>query len=287
MLSLQFGGWFQCRLATDPDPTDEPRGASGFTFALAGEPDFDRILRLHDPVAPRSHGPAVGVFVSAVMAGGEPAPEHPLAGGRVALRGEPRIESRNYIVADGSRGLIEPFELAVEGGGVTLSRRDLLYPDQPEAKLFEVPPALIERRCAVGRMLPDPARVAAATGIADPLAYRRRRRDLLRADLDRTDDEVTRAALEKRIAELAITSPAKLQVWTMGAFQSYRFDLNGPAELTDPDRRLDLETIDFEQDWPLSFWLGGWDADALCGYISGLLELPQPNGRRDASKRGG
>ncbi len=37
MLVVNFAGWFQCRLATDPDPTDEPRGVSGFTFALAGE----------------------------------------------------------------------------------------------------------------------------------------------------------------------------------------------------------------------------------------------------------
>ena len=53
MFFINFAGFFQIRLPTDPDPTDEKRGVSGYTFALAGEPDFDRILRLHDPVAPR------------------------------------------------------------------------------------------------------------------------------------------------------------------------------------------------------------------------------------------
>ena len=49
MLRLRFGGWFQCRLATDPDPADEPRGVSGSIKALPGEPDLDRIIRLQPP----------------------------------------------------------------------------------------------------------------------------------------------------------------------------------------------------------------------------------------------
>jgi len=26
VLELDFEGWWQCRFATDPDPTDDPRG---------------------------------------------------------------------------------------------------------------------------------------------------------------------------------------------------------------------------------------------------------------------
>ena len=33
-LVVQFGGWFQCRLPTDPDPTWEARGVSGYTRAI-------------------------------------------------------------------------------------------------------------------------------------------------------------------------------------------------------------------------------------------------------------
>lgn len=36
-LSVSFDGFFLCRLATDPDPSAEQRGVSGFTFAVAGE----------------------------------------------------------------------------------------------------------------------------------------------------------------------------------------------------------------------------------------------------------
>lgn len=45
-VSIPFRGWFQARLATDPDDFDEPRGQNGWTFAFEGEPDLDRIIRL-------------------------------------------------------------------------------------------------------------------------------------------------------------------------------------------------------------------------------------------------
>jgi hypothetical protein len=64
MLGFRFGGSFQLRLATDPDASDEPRGRSGWTFAYGDEPDFDRIIRFNDPVAPRNFIPSIGVLVS-------------------------------------------------------------------------------------------------------------------------------------------------------------------------------------------------------------------------------
>ena len=53
MLILNFEGYFQMRMATDPDPPDEPRGLSGYTFALAGEPDLDNLLHLQPDEADR------------------------------------------------------------------------------------------------------------------------------------------------------------------------------------------------------------------------------------------
>ncbi|GAA0877251.1 hypothetical protein GCM10009119_02190 [Algoriphagus jejuensis] len=40
-LSILFDGYFQCRLATDPDPSNEQRGVSGFTYSVAGETLLD------------------------------------------------------------------------------------------------------------------------------------------------------------------------------------------------------------------------------------------------------
>src|SRR6185295_19059273 len=42
-----FEGYFMCRLTTDPDPTDEKRGVSGYTLALASEDDLDNWIQLN------------------------------------------------------------------------------------------------------------------------------------------------------------------------------------------------------------------------------------------------
>jgi len=36
-LDISFDGFWLCRLATDPDPSDEQRGVSGFTYSVSGE----------------------------------------------------------------------------------------------------------------------------------------------------------------------------------------------------------------------------------------------------------
>src|ERR1051326_7703714 len=45
-LDINFDGYFMCRLATDPDPTNEERGMSGYTMALALEDPLDQVIRL-------------------------------------------------------------------------------------------------------------------------------------------------------------------------------------------------------------------------------------------------
>jgi hypothetical protein len=41
VIDICFEGFFLCRLATDPDPSLEERGVSGFTYAIAGESLLD------------------------------------------------------------------------------------------------------------------------------------------------------------------------------------------------------------------------------------------------------
>jgi hypothetical protein len=282
MLILDFEGWFQCRLATDPDPTDEPRGVSGFTFALPGEPDLDRVIRFHDPVAPRSHGPAVGVFVRAVALAGKRVPAHPLVGARVELLGAPRFESRNYVLRDSSQGAIVPFHLRIgpASDGCVIEREDVLYPPDPALPLHRVPPAYHERRGSLIPLTMDRIKIADATGIVDAIAYRRERRALLEAELAATGEPVARAALGKRIAELAIERPDALQVATLGLYNDYRFDIHGPARVVTPSGPLAGAhgDLDQSQDWPIAFWMGGWDSDALCGYVRGMLSIPLCSG---------
>lgn len=45
LLQIQFQGYFMCRIATDPDPTNEQRGVSGYTLALVQEDVLDQVIR--------------------------------------------------------------------------------------------------------------------------------------------------------------------------------------------------------------------------------------------------
>src|ERR671932_686177 len=124
MLNLNFEGWFQCRLATDPDPSDEPRGVSGWTFALAGEPDLDRVLRLQPHGAvPRVLSPPIGVFVTEVHVDGRKVARHALHGAAVDLLDNPVFDGRNGLGAEDGLEPILPFHLQVSGNEVTLARR--------------------------------------------------------------------------------------------------------------------------------------------------------------------
>jgi hypothetical protein len=89
---------------------------------------------------------------------------------------------------------------------------------------------------------------------------------------------VERAALETRISQPNILR----QWWNLSekgkpidrrahqlTLQGYGWsiDINGPV-------RTNKIGADENTTWPLSFWMGGWDGDALCAYISGYLSIP-------------
>ncbi|MBT8400145.1 MAG: hypothetical protein KJO98_06690 [Rhodothermia bacterium] len=276
MLRLHFTGWFQCRLATNPDPSDEPRGVSGYTFAVAGEPDLDRVIRFHEPVAPRSHGPEVGVYVRHVYFDGVEKADHCLVNARVDLRGDPKFESRNLLISEDRSGIgiIEPFDIHVVGDGVEISRKDLLYPPDETVPTHRVPAEFVARRAPSRKdgMTLDPNRIAEATGIVDPVRFRAEKAEALKLDLEAETDETSMAALQKRIRELRINDDATLRVLSLSLVQSWRFDLNGPATVN--SKGADIDPVDTAAPWPIDFWMGGWDADSLCGFVSGTINIP-------------
>jgi hypothetical protein len=124
--------------------------------------------------------------------------------------------------------------------------------------------------------------VAEATGIMDYAVARAERladhRRLL-VDLPNaaggTDEQ--QAALRKRIAALEADEHlegARLAAEQfMGMQASYAFPLNGPPHVEDSAGHLQGE-VGRSQLWEVAFWLGGYDVDALCGYMSGALTVP-------------
>lgn len=284
MLTLHFKGWYQCRLATNPDPTDEPRGVSGTTCIVAGEPPFDRVIRLQNPVCPRwPRDRDVGVHVWQATLDGRPLPDHPLLGARVDLLDNPKYEQQNLVlVTQPFDTPIDPFHLQIEKDGVRLARKDVWDPRRPELTVHEVAraqPELMQRRINDPPEA-DAPEAAAATGILDGAAYRLQRAQDLKDCLARATDPVEKLALQKRIRWMekdrdqpGFSLPAHV---FLGMLIRYRFGLNGPPESTivvDPENRLGGR-IGTRQEWPLAFWMGAYDVDTLCGYLSGSLSVP-------------
>ncbi len=189
VLSLHFEGWLECRLATDPDPTDEPRGVSGWTFALAGEPDLDRIIRLQpEHAVNRVLRSPVGVRMHAVSIAGERVPDHPLRDAPMELLDDPVFDGRNGIVAEDALEPIVPFHIRISHNGITLRRehkdRNGIFIAAPPVDPID-PPV-------------DPLLEA---GIGVPATFRARRKADLERSLESTTDETQRVALHKRIAD--------------------------------------------------------------------------------------
>lgn len=292
MLRLEFEGFFQMRMATDPDPTDEKRGVSGYTFALAGEPDFDAKLHFQPDeegvyereFGPTSKGPKVGVTVRRATRNGKAAPD--LIGARVAFLDAQIIEHNGLLVRN-DLFIIDPLRVRVsKGKTVLVERDDWLNPADPKMPQWEATSQMIVRR-QPKRFVTNSAEAAAATGLPDAsnktlVENRLKRRESLEALLKKTkNDAVKRAALETRIEQLAIVQkwwdlsegswserPIDRRAYTLALqLDGWDIDVNGQVY-------KDKLGGDHTRPWPLRFWMGGWDGDALCAYVRGSWEIP-------------
>ncbi len=259
MLQLDFSGWFQCRLATDPDPSDEPRGISGSTFALPGEPDLDRIIRTQPAGATqRVPGPQIGVSVKSVAVDGKVIAQHPLKDAPVMLLSDPVFEGRNGFASEDADEPIFPFHIRIEANGIRLER---------EFREFETGAWRFQTSNGVERN-DDLMKKAGIT--VPPPTYIANRRAALVEQLAQATDPLQKLALQARLRHFDTDrfGPVALFVGLR-----YRYRLEGPwFKVGDPNGRLG-GMIDGSP-WLLSAWTGCWDGDALCGFMDGSLLLP-------------
>ena len=280
MMEIHFDGWWQCRFATDPDPTDDPRGVSGPTFITAGEPVFDRVIRFQSPVSPRwPFTDRLGVAVRAVTVHGDPRPDSVLVGRPVDLRGDPQFHQRNLVlVGQPFQVLIDPFDLQVGTPDSVMLRRQALWdvtrPDLGVEDVFLDEALIAPRMNTVAVQSPV---VAEATGILDYAGYRRQRLADLTARRGGATDPTELAALDRRIMGLdddAILTGVRLAAEQfLGMQVTYDFALDGTPHVEDPSHALG-GTVGTSQTWQLKMWWGGYDVDTLCGYVSGTLSVP-------------
>lgn len=293
-----------CRLATDPDPSNEARGRSGYTMALTGEDPLDQVIRLQpdDYVLSNLRAPAaalrreVGVRVTSATLGGGPwVGAQRVLGAKVELIGPDGktagaiFESRNNIVGsdDSLAFVITPFDLSIhkdaaEGdSALALRAKDHLNPRKPRQKTWEIEsPTLYGRRFPTA-FEPASLEVMQAISVFDPYAYFRGRRAFLTGEIDRLHTLVAQAGdaergpLEVRVQE-ARSRLYQLEFWgdrvinKLGFRLEWEFDINGKQAI---DAELGGR-VDSGQPWHVRLWCGGWDGDLLIGYLRGALSMP-------------
>ncbi|MBV9209973.1 MAG: hypothetical protein JOZ52_05060, partial [Acidobacteria bacterium] len=210
------------------------------------------------------------------------APEY--LGARVSFVNAQLVE-RNGIVIRNDLFAIDPLRVQLRkkrGGALLVDREDFLDINNPSLPITEATSAMLSRRQPQG-LTSNSVEVAKATGLPDAsndscINNRRIRQRNLKELLKRTRSPVERAALETRISQLDIL----LQWWNLSeqgkpidrrahqlTLQAYGWsvDINGAVH----ENKIGA---DENTNWPLSFWMGGWDGDALCAYISGYLSIP-------------
>lgn len=303
LLEVLFEGYFHCRIATDPDPNSEVRGASGYTMALPGEPELDQVIRLQpEGPAERLRDPAeglqirVGVKVTGVHFDGEPfheaesaligAPVHLL--GRTKLVDGPSFQSRNNIVGsdDTMAMVVEPFELFIgpkdpRPGQAYIHAVDVLdlADESKEAWQFDRPDAYARRFPVLFTQKDD--EVKTAIRVVDPHGYfwdRRRFLERQIAPLEEKRKSATEASerldLDKAIQ--AVRSRVhQIEFWGERVSNKLGFKVGWKHGINKPIAAVALGgEADLKGPWTASYWFGGWDGDLLVGYMRGSLSFP-------------
>ena len=261
MLSIKFNGWFQCRLAVDPDPADEPRGISGYMKALPGEPDFDRIIRLQPAgTFPRLYTEPIGVKVKAVYNDQGEMKDHALIGAAVTLMDDPIYKGANEIIAEGGYEPIVPFRIRIYTKSFLLDRG---CTDSPE---FSFPYTGLRSSGSVF----NPGRIAESTSIYNIHEHLQVRISNLGELQSRSNDPVEQLVIQKRINFLK-TGTASFFFKMM---LPYQIALGGKTTFHDPYNIMN-GMADIEKEWNADFWMGAWDPDAASGFMEGYLNITQ------------
>jgi hypothetical protein len=311
LLTISFEGYFMCRLATDPDPTNEPRGMSGYTMALSTEDPFDHVIRLQaspDFLVRNLRAPAhdmglrIGVFVTGVAYDGQPWREHPLECASVRLKGRdepapgPTFESRNNITGsdDNFAFVIDPFHLSIEShdGSIRIEAEDHIDPIHKDRPIWEILDPSV-----YGRRLPRATNVASdevakAINVFDTYGYFRDRRRYLKHQIDlgetylkraipaagateTEEEERTRESIELRIQQFR-SRIYQLEFWGDRVIQKLSSQVSWAFDINGRQHVTGnlLGTADTSQPWHVKFWFGGWDGDLLTGFFRGSLHIP-------------
>ncbi len=282
-LYIRYKGWAVARLPTDPDPSDEPYGASGYTFAFAGEPRLDRIFRLQPEPQYVRPGPGLGdceawpwgveVFDAIVgHSDGTRSPLPELVGAKVDMLDSPKLENRNWLLTYPGWEPFVPYELQIKGPGVFIQRSEPL--SKEGVPYWKLPTQTLIGIAARGVYL-EHETLGTATGIWDATALYRRRQAWLEEAIPEEPDPVKKQALKSRLFEVEKGLRLGDSDNRIGAHYAVeRFDFPMTGEDAKAQCPLPQGELDTAAPWTSSFYFAGFDADLLGCYLQGVLEIP-------------
>jgi hypothetical protein len=299
VLNLEFQGWFQVRLPSDPDGANDKRGVSGNSFAVGKEPDFDRILRFqeHRP-SMRSHSPSVNVAITRARIlhpptdlniPGTDVPQ--FQGARLNLLDDARFQGRNNLVS-GVGEPIDPFRLEI----LTTDGIRLVKSVNSDKSINDMRRA---QRMGTGRYLKDAAihiektkEYLRRTGYLTPHEFLKERISLLEKDCivrqaSHGDLDVEVVTLKHRLDCLYETLdsaqgeavPGFIR-WTRFFFHfNYRHTLSRCQEIDLNGINLPFEfktenPLDYRTKWLIDYNMGFFDSDSHCGFTYGSIQIP-------------
>jgi hypothetical protein len=296
-LSVDFSGWYQARLATGGDPYNDPRGVSGWQFAHPGEPDLDRVLRWRpDGAFLREHlDPNIRIGVRVTSAALDDLPLPGFTGATVELLGAPVFAGHNGVMAADGDEPIVPLRLRVCANGLTLERDaadEYLPPYQDVASLGVLGglPAARALRAAHGlpevvfdadgrpspamqaRLTAARARLQAAIDAATDAAIDAATDATTDATTDAGGDPVAVRVLRHRLATV------DRMLWPYDATVVWRLRLTGSHNTirtgSAGNGLAEVPAFTTDAPWWLELLSTGYDADAGCALVRGVLHLP-------------
>jgi len=286
-LNIHFNGYFQCRLATFPDPNTHPKGEQGYTCALEGESDLDRIICLQEwQVSQRDirkpYDNPIGVHVSRVFLE-EEVWEHEqlLLGSEVRLL-SPGFNGPVYEVPmDGVRSFdgrkaIVPFQFQIESDSILLRR------DAPLGITAVKGVEYYGDRLCQG-FLPNDEEVLGILGTEDLGGYFSQRKQWLETQLLNETDDAAKRNYQRRI-DLICRNSRKFVIegttppmagWMedrTGIKVSWEFPIRG--DYFETSGLSNLGSVNPEEPWHIRFWMGAFEDDLMRGYMKGHVSIP-------------
>jgi hypothetical protein len=251
-IEIHFDGIFQNRLATDPDPFDNPRGDLGWTRSHTGEPDFDRIIRFNNPISPRSFIEKVGVFITKVTINRQNFLDS-LVGQMINLGSNTQFVGTPNV---GGKEVLINFQVSIGTNQIHLSGKTLKTPfnlkyEREDSELAKIKTGIKSEQ--------------------DMLNFVNERIQLLNSNSE--NDIIDRERLDNLANSLWLNTPWNTRPLLM--LMNFRFPIDKDIKLD----KLDSEIIKIikdstkQQNLIFNSDFYSYDGDGLIGRVTGLIEV--------------